>query len=90
MLDTVNLTENEKKTIIYRYINKNQKTYVEIGKELGITKQRVFSIERAALKKIRNSMFIYKLSLYTENPIKNLETIGKSSEEINDNLEKYI
>jgi len=53
------LTEREQKIIKWHYglIESNVKTLDEIGKELGVTRQRVNQIESKALKKIKTDTY---------------------------------
>lgn len=58
---TENLTEKEK-TILFKYYGLNgekELTLEEIGKELGITKERVRQINEKTLKKLRSSALIF-------------------------------
>ena len=75
ILDKVKLTENERTTIIQRFLSDKVKTYGEIAKELGLTKQRIFQLEKAALKKIKNTVYINKLAYCTDTPIENINKI---------------
>ena len=60
------LTETQMKVLILRYglYGAERKTMEEVGKILGVSRQRVNQYEVQALKKIRNSKFFRKLEGY--------------------------
>ena len=60
----------------YGFINDKKYTDVEIGKMYKLTKQRIYQIERKALKKIRLSKYAMELVIYTQKPSKSLEKIN--------------
>jgi RNA polymerase primary sigma factor len=66
-----NLTEREQYIIINRYgllgtvIKKKTKTLVQIGQELGLSKERIRQIELTALQKLRQSLSIEEFELLT-------------------------
>lgn len=47
------LNENQQKVIVKRYFE--NKTFTEIGEEMGISRQRAEGIEKAAIKKLRKT-----------------------------------
>jgi RNA polymerase primary sigma factor len=66
-----NLTEREQYIILNRYgligspIKKETKTLVQIGRELGISKERVRQVELIALQKLRQSLSVEEFELLT-------------------------
>lgn len=55
LLEEINkLPENEQKVVYGRYFNGN--TFVELGKELGVTKQRAEQIQKKAFGKLRHRL----------------------------------
>lgn len=76
-LNKCNLTNREKDIIILRYglTGETPKTLAEIGEKYNITRERVRQIEATVLMKLRRSIYIKQLSVYTENEKKSLENI---------------
>jgi len=66
-----NLTEREQYIILNRYgligspIKKKTKTLVQIGEELGLSKERVRQVELIALQKLRQSLSVEEFELLT-------------------------
>lgn len=77
-----NLTERERKVIEFRFGLTGQKplTSLETGKEFGTTRERIRQIEVRALRKLRQSPRIHKLSPYIE-AIKAVELQETESQE---------
>jgi RNA polymerase primary sigma factor len=55
-----NLNQKEQQIINYRYNTFDHYTFVEVGKKLGISKQRAQQIEAKALKKLKTCYYYYK------------------------------
>lgn len=64
MLDTKFINPREAKVVLMRngFFNDKVYTYIEIGKELKITKQRVDQIYKKFFSKLRHSKYIYKFA----------------------------
>jgi len=77
ILSKVDLTNKEIKVLEMRngLTGKEPMTLEAIGKEFGITRERVRQIEARALIKIRQSREINELIIYTENEREALETL---------------
>ena len=66
-----NLTEREQYIILNRYglfgspIKKKTKTLVQIGEELGLSKERVRQVELIALQKLRQSLSVEEFEMLT-------------------------
>jgi RNA polymerase primary sigma factor len=66
-----NLTEREQYIILNRYgligspVKKKTKTLVQIGEELGLSKERVRQVELIALQKLRQSLSVEEFELLT-------------------------
>jgi RNA polymerase primary sigma factor len=66
-----NLTEREQYIILNRYgligspLKKQTKTLVQIGEELGLSKERIRQIELTALQKLRQSLSVKEFELLT-------------------------
>ncbi|MBN2180816.1 MAG: sigma-70 family RNA polymerase sigma factor, partial [Sedimentisphaerales bacterium] len=66
-----NLTERERYIIMNRYglfgspIKKKTKTLIQIGEELGLSKERIRQIELGALQKLRQSLSVEEFELLT-------------------------
>ena len=86
LLDSKNshLSEREIMIIYYRFGFDNDKiwTFEEIGKKIGITKQRVQQVEEKALRKLRASNNIELFDSYMTNPTKTLSAFRKLRQNI--------
>ena len=66
-----NLTEREQYIIMNRYgligspVKKKTKTLMQIGRELGLSKERIRQIELGALQKLRQSLSVKEFDLLT-------------------------
>ena len=66
-----NLTEREQYIIMNRYgligspVKKKTKTLIQIGRELGLSKERIRQIELGALQKLRQSLSVKEFELLT-------------------------
>ena len=76
-IDKVNLNENERNVIMLRYLNETIMTYEAVAHKLSLSKQRIFQIEKAALRKIKCSIYVKKLAYCTDAPIDNIQKIKK-------------
>jgi len=82
LLESVNLTDRERKVIELRFglIDGNVLTLEEIGKQFDLTRERIRQIEAKALKKLRHNSKIRSLAIYMNNPdnaMANITTFGE-------------
>lgn len=87
------LTEREREVLDYHYgLNgKVRMSQMQIADLYGLTKQRICQIEQDAFKKIRNSRYVKKLSVYTDYPDRALEYIDSCRENKNScKLKKFV
>ncbi len=62
-------------TLRYGFNGNDPMTLEEVGKQYGLTRERVRQIEARALMKIRKSKHIKELAIYTANPEQSLQNI---------------
>lgn len=84
LLEKCNLNERELFVIKHHFglYDDIPKTLEEIGKLLGVTKERVRQIKEKALKKIRNSSYIKSFAVYMDKPeeaIRAIDTYRKNN-----------
>ena len=83
LLNNSGLSEREKKVIIYRFGigGVETKTLEEIGKEFGVTRERIRQMENTLIRKLGRCRKIKKYAMYMDNPeaaIDRLEQIRKN------------
>ena len=67
LLTKANLTDREKEIILRRNgFNGQIETLEEIGKEMGVTRERIRQIEQKAMNKLKNSNYARNLKVYLE------------------------
>lgn len=91
LFEKCNLKEREIEVLLLRFgfNERNPMTLDEIGKKMGITRERVRQIEALALKKIRNSRYIKEFSVYMQEPDKALSNIESFREKYLDSKLSY-
>lgn len=77
LIETSSLTDKEKKVIKLRFglDGKRTLTLEEVGKIIGVTRERTRQIEEKALYKLREPKKAKSLAEYTDNPAKALERV---------------
>ncbi len=83
LLNNSGLSEREKKVIIYRFGigGAKVKTLEEIGKEIGVTRERIRQMENKIIRRLGKYKKIKKYAMYMDNPeaaIDRLEQIRKN------------
>lgn len=80
LFDKSSLTEKEKKVLMYRYGFIDGKIYTlnDVGKILGVTRERIRQIENLALKKLRMAKGIRQKAVYMDNEQKALENLDEA------------
>ena len=86
LLNRVGLTEREKEVIKHRYgFYGEPEALEEIGRNLGITRERVRQIEMKALMKLRTAKDILSFADCTERPRQSIENIKKYQKQYEEN-----
>ena len=91
LFDKANLKTNEIIVLELRYGIRDHKerTLEEIGKILGLTRERIRQIEASGLRKIAHIKKAKGLAIYTDNPTKSENIIDDNMENYYDKRRKY-
>lgn len=88
VFDKAKLTEREKYIIIHRFglFNTKKQTLVEIGKDIGLTRERVRQLEKNSLEKLKNNKLGKGLKYYLGDKVTDEEdylSLESSEEKLN-------
>lgn len=76
LMDKCKLTDREKFVLRLRFSDDKDYTLEDIGKMMGVTRERIRQIEKRALQKMKRPSVIKDYAIYMDHPDKALENVG--------------